>query len=291
LKHLAVDLRELWRYRAIIWVLAGRQLRVRYKNSAIGMLWSLVIPLFQVFAITVAVGYIMGSGPKNYSAFVLCAMLPWTFFSSAVLDGSSSILAYSDLLKKVYIPREVFPIASVAANLIHFFMAFIVFVLFRYIYLPLAHGWPGWPPREVLLFPAVLGVEIMFVLGVTFILAAWTTFYEDVKYLVQTTMNLLLYLLPIMYFAENIYYAHRIPAHSRSLIYHVYLANPLCWVITAFKQIFFTPVNIAPRGGAVILSAPFDYRYFALNALLSFLVLVVGYIHFNSMKWKFAERP
>lgn len=289
---LAEDLRELWRYRRLIVTLASRQLRLRYKNSAIGVAWSLIIPLVQAFAMTFAIGFILGSGPRNLGSYILCAYLPWTFFQSAVLDGSSSVLTYQDLLKKVYMPREVMPISSVLANLVHFAMALVVFLLFRYGLETLVFRWPGWPPPAILWFPVVMAILVALTLGITFFLCAWTTFYEDVKYLVSTGMGLIFYLLPIIYFAENIYYASRIPAHWRSVIYHAYLLNPMAWLVTAFKQMFFSPTVISSRGAkTALISAPFDWRYCAITGVVSLIILAAGYVHFNDMKWKFTERP
>jgi len=286
------DLRELWRYRSLIVTLAARQLRLRYKNSAIGLAWSLIIPLVQAFAMTVMIGYVLGSGPRNLGSFILCGYLPWTFFQSAVLDGSSSVLTYQDLLKKVYMPREVMPISTVLSNLVHFAMAFVVFLFFRYVITTAFFGWPGLPPATLLWFPVVLAILIALTLGVTFFLCAWTTFYEDVKYLVSTGLNLVLYLLPIMYFAENIFYAGRLPVRWRSLIYHVYLLNPMAWLVTAFKQMFFAPQIISSRAAThPIMSAPFDWRYCLITGVVSVALLVGGYVHFNDMKWKFTERP
>lgn len=287
------DLRELWQYRRLISVLAARQLRLRYKNSAIGVVWSLIIPCVQAFAMTFAVGFILNSGPRNMGSFVFCALLPWTFFTNAVLDGSSSVLTYQDLLKKVYMPREVMPISTVLSNLFHFAMAMIVFLVFRYGLTTLFSGWPGWPPLAILWFPVVLAILMAFTLGVTFFLCAWTTFYEDVKYLVSTGMNLLYYFVPIIYFAENIYYSTRVePARLRHTLYYVYLLNPMAWVVTAFKQMFFGRQVISNRtAGAIYQSAPFDWRLCAVTGVVSVVFLVAGYLHFNHMKWKFTERP
>ena len=153
-------------------------------------------------------------------------------------------------------------------------MALAVFLFFRYGITTALFGWPGLPPAAIFWFPVVLAILIAFTLGITFILCAWTTFFEDVKYLVSTGMNLVFYLLPIIYFAENIYYSSRIPVHWRSMLYHIYLLNPMAWIVTAFKQMFFAQTVISSRVlGPSIMSARFDWRYCAITGIVSLLFL------------------
>ena len=186
------------------------------------------------------------------------------------------------------------PIASVCSNLVQYFMSVLIFVIYRWGIMPFIFHLPGHvftspgpPPLEVVWLPALLFLEFLLICGVSFIVSALNAFYEDVKFIVQMFMNMLFYLLPIMYFAENIFYSKRIPEAYRSLAYHVYLANPLAWIITAYKQIFFRIQNIAPRGAVPILSAPFDYRFFAITAVVCILICLFGYAFFNRYKWRF----
>lgn len=303
---------ELWKYRFLLKTLVLRELRIRYKNSALGILWSMANPLIQVFALTVVVGYILHAGPPNLSVYILCGFLPWTFFQQSVLDSASSILSYSYMLKKVYFPREILPLVAVCANFVHFLIAFVIFLFYRYLLAPTLFGhftgppilsigrmalrhfafsWPGWPPAEVLWLPVIVAIEFMLVSGVAFIVSALNVFYEDVKFIVTASMTILMYFLPIMYFYENIAYSTRIPYKVQFVLVHYYLLNPLSWIVIAFKQIFFRVQNIAPRGAPPILSQPLDYKYFAIAAAMSLLIFIGGYSFFNSRKWMFAERP
>ena len=306
------QLRELWNYRYLLKALVLRELRIRYKNSALGIMWSMANPLIQVFAMTVVVGYILHAGPPNLSVYILCAFLPWTFFQQSVLDSASSILGYSYMLKKVYFPREILPLVSVCANFAHFLFALVIFLFYRYLVAPALFGhftggpvfyighfalrhfafsWPGWPPREVLWLPVIVAIEFMLISGVAFLVSALNVFYEDVKFIVTAGMNILMYFLPIMYFFENIAYAPRIPHKVQIVFVHYYLLNPLSWLVIAFKQIFFPVQNIAARGAPPIYSQPLDYKYFVITAATSLLIFIGGYTFFNSRKWRFAERP
>jgi len=104
-----------------------RDLKVRYKNSALGFFWSLLNPLVQVVTITLVIKYVMNLNIPNYSAYLLVAYLPWVFFQMALLDSSQIILHHRNLLRRVYFPREVLPLSAVVANLIHFVLALVVF--------------------------------------------------------------------------------------------------------------------------------------------------------------------
>ncbi|BDI30364.1 hypothetical protein CCAX7_24150 [Capsulimonas corticalis] len=288
---LAAEARELWRYRHLIKTLVTRELKVRYKNSTLGIAWSMVSPLVQVFVMTLAVGIIAGTNAKGMSAYILCAYLPWNFFQNAVLDSSGSVLSQLGLLKKVYFPREIPLVAAVCSNFVHFILSLGVFVIYRWVLTPLFVGWPGLPPREVFWLPLIILVQFILTLGVSFFICAWNVFYEDVKFVASMMMSFLFYLLPILYFAENLQYSAKIPARWQWLAYHLYLGNPLAWVITAYKQVLLPAKIISSPGSPTAMTAPFDYRYFLIALVTSSLICIAGYNYFNGRKWKFTERP
>ena len=293
---LAGEARELWRYRHLVRTLVERDLRVRYKNSVLGVAWTMVNPLVQVFVLTIAISYILGAGPKNLSAFIFCASVPWTFFQTAVLDSSTSVLAKLGLLKKVYFPREIPLIATVCQNFVQFLVSLGVFVLYRFVLTPLLHGGNVAPPLALLWLPVVVAILFLLTLGTAFFVATLNVFYEDVKFILNLTMGFLFYLMPIIYFAENIVLSARIPTlffFHQSLawwVYHTYLINPLAWIITAFKQMFFGIQIITKPGDKAFPSAPFDWHYLLITAATSTAICLSGYAFFNSRKWKFTER-
>jgi len=293
---LAEEARELWRFRHLVRTLVERDLRVRYKNSVVGVAWTMVNPLVQVFVLTVAISYILGAGPRNLSAFIFCATIPWTFFQTAILDSSTSVLAKLGLLKKVYFPREIPLIATVCQNFVQFLVSLGVFMVYRFVLTPLLHGGNVTPPREILWLPVVTAILFLLTLGAAFFVATLNIFYEDVKFILTLTMGFLFYLLPIIYFAENIVLSARIPPTvflHRPLswwVYHLYLVNPVAWIITAFKQMFFGIQVITKPGVTPFYSAPFDWRYLVLTAVTSVAFCLGGYSFFNRRKWKFTER-
>ena len=290
---LVEEARELWRYKHLVRTLVERDLRVRYKNSVLGIAWTMVNPLVQVFVLTVAISFILGAGPHNLSAYIFCATIPWTFFQTSILDSSTSVLAKLGLLKKVYFPREIPLIATVCQNFVQFLISLGIFIVYRFVFIPLVFGGNVAPPPALLWLPVVIVILFLLTLGTAFFVATLNVFYEDVKFILTLTMGFLFYLLPIIYFAENIRYAARIhSASGRWWAYHLYLANPMAWIITAFKQMFFGVAVISNADAPQpIYSAPFDWRYLLVTAVTSVAVCLGGYAFFNSRKWKFTERP
>ena len=290
---LRAELRELWAFRHLVRTLVERDLRVRYKNSVLGIAWTMVNPLVQVFVLTIAIGYILGSGPKNLSAYIFCATLPWTFFQTSVLDSSTSVLVKLPLLKKIYFPREIPLIATVCQNFAQFFISLTIFMLYRWVITPLLYPGSTWPPIEILFLPVLILLLFLLTLGVSFFVATANVFYEDVKFILNVVMGFLFYFLPIIYFAENIFFSARIPPNLRWWAYHLYLANPLAWLVTAFKQVFFGVADISNVLAPLPhhLSAPFDWRFLLLATFTCVGTCLGGYAFFNSRKWKFTERP
>ena len=189
---LRAELAELWRYQHLVRTLVERDLRVRYKNSVLGVAWTMVSPLIQVFVLTIAISYILGSGPKNLSAYIFCATIPWTFFQTAILDSSTSVLAKMGLLKKVYFPREIPLIATVCQNFVQFLISLSIFMVYRWVLTPLLHGGNVAPPLTILWLPVLVADLFLLTLGASFFVATANVFYEDVKFIISLTMGLLI---------------------------------------------------------------------------------------------------
>ena len=285
------DLRELLRSRELILMLVRRDLRVRYKNSALGFVWSIIPLLLQTIVISVVVKRIYNVGPRDLTAYVLCAYIPWNFIQIGLIDGTASVLRQYPLLKKVYFPREVLPVASALANAVHLLLAIGVFFVYRYVFTPLAFGWPGWPPVEILWLPALVLIAFFLVLGVTFFTASWEVFHEDVLFIVQSVLNLAFFALPIAWFTEQLFVSKGVPPPLHHALTILYNAFPVSWLLSAFRQTLLPRAILGYSGQTAIYTAPFDYRYFALALVVSLALTLAGYAYFNRRKWDFVERP
>jgi lipopolysaccharide transport system permease protein len=281
------DLRELWRFRGLLLQLVKRDLKVRYKNSRLGFLWSIAPPLMQVACITFAFRYATGIAKdfENYSAYVLVAMIPWTYFSTAILDSSQSILLMHGVIKKVYLPREIIPLSTCISNFIHFLLSWLVFYVYLFVFVGAR------PLPSMVWFPYLILVQFMLVTGLSLLIACLNVFYEDVKYMVSIFMGLALFVLPIMYVPEQTIYTSRLspgsPFHSPWAI-TIYLYNPLTALLNGYRKVLLEPPSEKAIGGAAM---PLDPASLVLAGLASFAVLVFGYWYFNKRKWQFVERP
>jgi lipopolysaccharide transport system permease protein len=287
------ELRELWRYRELLLTVVLRELRIRYKNSYLGFFWSILNPLATVMVMTIVFKYVMGQQVQNYSAYVLAAYLPYMFFQLALLDSAQSVISQIPLLKKIYFPREILPIGSVLANFVHFLLAMVVFFVYLLVVWLLN---PGDNPFRATIFylPIIVLIQLALTMGLALAISAMNTFFEDVKYMVSVGLYLLLFLSPIMYFSEQVYYASGIPPDQRGLVYFLYHLNPIAMLMTAYRKVMLDPQEVTMSRGGEVLDFPYiplDWGMVGLCAAISFGTLIFGYWLFNRKKWQFVERP
>jgi len=278
------ELRELWRFRELLWQLVRRDLKVRYKNSRFGFFWSIAPPLMQVACITFVFKYAgFASQFPSYSAYVLVAIIPWTFFQTAILDASQSILQMYGVVKKVYLPREVVPLAATISNFIHFMLSWLVFFAYLVLYVRA----PILP--TIVWFPYLILIQTMLVMGLSLLVACLNVFYEDIKYMASVLLNLLFFLLPVMYVAEQVAQSPALSAPGREWLRIAYLYNPMSAIITGYRKCLLQPPHPSAIGGRP--SLPLDPAAMLITGAVSAAILVACYAYFNSRKWQFVERP
>ncbi|MDW8107873.1 MAG: ABC transporter permease [Armatimonadota bacterium] len=284
-------LTELWHSRELLRTLVIRELRVRYKNSLLGFFWSLVNPLATVLVMTIVFKYVMGMRIANYSAYILAAYLPWTFFQFALLDSSQTILVYMQVIKKIYFPRVVLPLAAVLANFVHFLLA--MGVLFVYLY-----GYVGTPPQLSLLWlPVIMLSQLLWVVGLSALISCWNAFYEDVKYLVSVGLQLLFFLTPIIYFSEQVRHTTLLPEAYREGVFWAYhLLNPMATLAMAYRKVILPPITVVQAPTALgqatqFPDMPLPLWLLGVNLLMGIAVAWLGLSYFRKREWEFVERP
>lgn len=283
------NLHELWRFRDLLRQLVLRELRVRYKNSVLGFFWSIIPPLLQVLVFSFFVKTALNAQAKNYSPYLLCGLIPWTFVTNAALDSSQSILVNFGIIKKVYLPREVIPIAIIISNFIHYLLGWAVYFVAFLVVLPFFDR--GIPFRTTLLwFPLITIVALLFTTGLSLWVAALNVFYDDVKFILQTSFNLLIFLLPVIYPTEVFHEKSFVVAHP--WLFHLFMLNPVTAVIDTYRKTLLMPVPQGSFGikGIPRLMDPAHWAYFGGAAILSLLFAYSGYWYFNKRKWQFVER-
>jgi len=282
------ELKELWKFRELLLTMVQREIRIRYKNSALGFIWSMLNPLITVLVMTFMFVNFLHKDIPSATAYILAAYLPFTFFQLCLMDSSQSILAAMPLLKKIYLPREILPMASVLSNFIHLLMAFGMF--FGYLLVVyIVH--PGqWPFQITTLYlPLLLVINLALSMGLSFYISALNTFYEDVKYIVTVVMYLMFFMCPIIYFEEDV--ANSALNHAwGGLLYKLMNLNPFFTLSNAYRKLLIAPAKIV-IDRKLVDPTPLDWRYLAFAAVVSGFLLVHGYSTFNKLKWRFVERP
>lgn len=244
-------LRDTYRYRELIWALALKELKLRYKRSFLGFLWALLNPLLLMLVLTAVFSTIMRSKVEHYSVFLLSMLFPFTFFSQSLSYAAESIVGNADLIKKVRISKLVFPIAALVSNLINLVLSLIPLAI-----IVLVTGTPfHW---TWIYLPIPLLTLSLFTLGATFLFAAANVFYRDVSHILQIVLQLWFYATPILY-DINIF-----PQR-----YHwIFKLNPLIFVLNGFRLSVWA--GLLPQAQSIFASF-----------VCAFISLVVGFAIFR----------
>ena len=226
---------ETYRYRELIWALALKELRVRYKRSFLGFIWALLNPALLMLVLTVVFGTIMKFTVPHYSIFLLSVLLPWTFFAQALAYSVESIVGNGELLKKVRVAKLVFPVAALLSNIINFLLSMIpLLLLIVVLRFPIHWTWIYLPVPMLGLF--------LFTLGAAFFFAAVNVYYRDVSHIVQIVLSAWFYFSPIIYSLDFISPKHR----------WLFKFNPLLYVLNGFRLSIY--YGMLPQWSSVAMS-------------------------------------
>ena len=263
-------LAELIRYRELIRNLVSRDLKVRYRNSALGFLWSLLNPLAMMAVFTVVFTFMMPNDTVDrFPVFVLCALLPWNFFRDSVMGSTASIVNNSSLIKKVYFPREVLPLSAILSNLINFLLALTVLFAMLFVFRVRLTRW-------ALLLPLVIFTQLLFTLGLGFMLSTANVFYRDTAMIMDVVMLAWFFVTPIFY-PIDILPQHRLVLGLDLNIHRLtYILNPMASLISTYRVILF-------HGARPALD------FFLRTFFTSLLILIVGQFVFMRYSSVFAE--
>lgn len=257
----SLRLRELWRYRELLYFLAWRDVKVRYKQTALGVAWAVLQPVLTMVVFTIFFGRVakLPSQGLPYPLFSLAGLLPWTFFATGLTQSSGSLVASSNLITKVYFPRLVVPVASTLAGIVDVGFALVVLLAMMAVY-------GVAPGLAILLVPAILALALTATLGVGLWFSALNVQYRDVRYIVPVLVQLWLLATPIAYPSSLLDEPWRT----------LYGLNPMAGVVDAFRwAVVGAP---APPGGMV-----------ALSAAVSLLLVTGGAYYFRRVERRFAD--
>jgi ABC-2 type transport system permease protein len=226
----ARSISDVWRYRGLLNLLLRRELKVRYKDSALGFVWTLLRPLAQLLVYAVAVGEFLGAskGHDDYPIYVFSGLTIWQLFSEIISSGTSSMMSNAGLIKKVYLPREVFPLSVVGSALVNFLPQLAILICGTLIV--------GKPPNPDNIVYALLAVGIVLVYGtaLAFVLSAINVYLRDVQYLVEIALMWGLWTAPIVYKWSVV--APHLAQHE--WVRRIYLSNPVTESVLGFQRAF-----------------------------------------------------
>jgi len=211
--------RDIYRYRELIWALAARELKVRYKRSTLGFLWALLNPALLMLVLTVVFSRLSPQNIVHYPVFLLSTLLLFTFFSQSLSYAVDSMIGNADLIRKVAVPKLVFPVAALLSNIVNLLLSLIpLIVLVLALRHPIHWTW--------LLTPIPLLALCLLALGATFFFATANVYYRDVSHIIQIILQVLFYVTPILYTVEVF------PAKYR----WVFWLNPLTFALSDFRM-------------------------------------------------------
>ena len=257
----SIGLREIWEYRELLYFLIWRDVKVRYKQTALGAAWAIIQPFFMMVVFSLFFGKLAGvpSDGLPYPVFAFCALLPWQLFAHALTESSNSLVANERLITKVYFPRLVVPIAAVLGGLVDFAIAFVILLLMM-IYFGIVPGW------QIVTLPGFILLAVMTALSVGLWLSALNVKYRDVRYTMNFLIQFWLFATPVAYPSSII------PAQWRWL----YGLNPMAGVVEGFRWALLGKTE--PPGALL-----------AVSIAVVILLLVGGLYYFRKMEQEFAD--
>lgn len=270
-------LQEAFRYNYLLKNLVVRDVKVRYKNSVLGILWSLLNPLLMMLVYTILFTILIPtSGIRLFPIFILVGLIPWNFFSNTVMTGTSSITGNSSLVKKVYFPLILLPTSALLAQLVNFLLAFVVLILFLFVSgigLTIHALW----------VPVLVILQIIFMQGIIMMLSPIHVFYRDVMEILSVGLMAWFFLTPVFYPFEQLGESATIMGITFDPAVVMRWLNPMASLIDGYRTVLWgTRDSLGPGS--------MDIIYIMRTAITVIPVFIIGFVVFNRLEYKFAEK-
>ena len=252
-------LKELYNYRQLLKSNVRKEIRGKYKGSFLGVLWSFVNPLLMTLVYAIVFPFLLKGSQPHYTTFIIIAILPWTWFTTTISQGTSTILGNGGIIKKVYFPREILPISVVSSGLVNFLISCLIIFIF------LIFSGIGFS-IYIIFIPIIIIIQYILQLGIIFITSSVNVYIRDAEYIINFLVSMLFYATPVLYSMDMF------PARIQWLL----RLNPMTVLIESYRDIFFYQ------------QAP-NFLVLALVFLGSLVLLLLGIVVFKKLEKGFAE--
>ena len=270
--------KDLWRYRELFYILTWRDLKVRYKQTVLGVAWSVIRPLLTMIIFTIVFSGVAGlpsEGNAPYAVMVYVGLLPWQFFANALSESSNSLVGSANLISKVYFPRLIIPTASIITACVDFLISFVLLLILMAVYQYI----PSW---KIIFLPLFLLVAFLAAFGVGLLLTAMNVKYRDFRYIIPFIIQFGVYVSPVG-FSSNIVYEklgkkmiEMDMAWLTDYLVTLYALNPMVGVIDGFRW-------------SIIGNAQMNWSMFSVSIVMCLLILTYAIYYFRKTEKTFAD--
>lgn len=252
--------KNLYKYRELLKTNIKKEIRGKYKNSFLGVLWSFLNPLLQIAVYALVFPFILKNTQDNYVIFLCCGLIPWAFFSTTISRSAFTMVENGNIIKKVYFPREILPISVVTSETVNFLISTIIIIVF------VIFGGIGLS-KYIMLYPIVLLAQYLLLIAISLIVSSISIYIRDLQHLIGVALQLLFYAAPIVYTPESI------PEQFKWIL----KCNPITYIISGYRNIFYNQTMIELKPLLILIGC-------------SVVACVIGYIIFNKLQKGFAEQ-
>jgi lipopolysaccharide transport system permease protein len=256
---MAAFIKNIGHHPSLIVELIKREIKLRYRGTWLGFLWSLLNPLIMTVVYTLVFVFFFRVSVPDYSVFLFCALLPWNWFNEAVNSGTDCFVARSMFVRDAIFPSEILPIVSIGASMMNYVFSLPVLIIGLFVF-KVSIGW------TLIALPLIMAVQFLFSLGIVFILGTFNVFFRDLRYIVQNLLMALFFLTPIMYEVSNI------PARFQFFL----KLNPMEHIINDYRNIFYYHTWL-------------DWRDTLIVFVISLVLIVLGTWAYETHRESFAE--
>ncbi len=251
---------KIYQYRELLKTNVKKEIRGRYKNSFLGVMWSFLNPLLQLAVYSIIFGALLAGGDSTYPIYICVALIPWTYFTTTITQSAFTVIGNGDIIKKVYFPREILPISVVTSGAVNFVISTIIILAFV-IFSGVGLSW------HLLLYPFVLLVQYILLLGISFIVSSITVYFRDLEHIIGVVLLAAFYGTPIVYKLEQL------PANLQIIMQ----LNPMTHIINGYRDIFYYHQIPNMKVLGILLG-------------ISVIITIVGYFLFKKLQKGFAEQ-